>query len=234
MLVKSWIPVVLVVLPAALSAQNTTLDQGSFDISVNGRPVGSETFSIRRIGSGPGASIMARGRIVRENGAQEIGTSLQLQGNPPHPTAYQIVVQGDSAERILARADGDRFTVRFISPEGERMREYLIRGRAALLDEGIAHQYYFLRALMGSGSSAQLALIIPRRSLQTSARIQVQGQDSIKVGNRTIAATEYTLQPAGAGQQHFWTDSQGRVLRVSIPDRHYVAQRTEPPGSSSH
>ncbi len=230
MLVKPWIPVILVLLPAALSAQNVTLDEGSFDISVNGQQVGTETFSIRRIGSGPAASIIARGRVVRENGAQEIGTSLQLQGNPPRPTAYEIVVQGDAAQRILARADGDRFTVRFISPEGERMREYLIRGRVALLDDGIAHQYYFLRALMGSSSSADLTLIIPRRSLQTSAHIQVQGQDSIRVGNRTIAATEYTLQPTGAGQQQFWTDSQGRILRVSIPDRSFIAQRTAPPG----
>lgn len=230
MLRRSRILLTVVLLPAALSAQGTTLDQGSFDISVNGQPVGTETFAIRRIGTGPGASIVARCRIVRQNGAQEIRTSLQLQGNPPRPKAYEIIVQGDAAQRILARADGDRFTVRFISPEGERMREYLIRGRVALLDEGIADQYYFLRSLMGSSSSADLTLIVPRRSLQTSARIQVQGQDTIKIGNRSIAATEYTVLPTGAGQQHFWTDSQGHVLRVSIPDRGFVAQRTAPPG----
>jgi hypothetical protein len=230
MLAKSWILVILVLVPVGLSAQGATLDEGSFDISVNGQRVGTETFAIRRIGTGSGASIVARSRIVRQNGAQEIRTSLQLQGNPPQPTGYEIVVQGDAAQRILARAAGDRFTVRFISPEGERMREYLIRGHAALLDDGIAHQYYFLRALMGSNNSADLTLIIPRLSRQTSAHIAVQGQDDIKIGNRTIAATEYTLQPSGAGQQHFWTDDQGHVLRVSIPDRGFIAQRTAPPG----
>ncbi|HKJ92884.1 MAG TPA: hypothetical protein VJ957_06935, partial [Longimicrobiales bacterium] len=71
---------------------------------------------------------------------------------------------------------------------------------------------------------------VPRRSRETSARIQVQGQDDIRVGDRSIHATEYTLQPAGAGVQHFWTDDQGRVLRVDIPDRGFVAQRTAPPG----
>lgn len=230
MLAKSWIPLILALMPAALSAQSTTLDQGSFDISVNGQRVGTERFAIRRIGSGPGASIVASSRIVRDNGAQEIRTSLQLQGNPPRPTGYEFVVQGDAAQRILARADGDRFTVRFISHEGERMREYLIRGRAALLDDGIAHQYYFLRALMGSSSTANLTLIVPSRSHQTTARIQVDGQDTIQIDNRPIAATEYTLRPAGSGEQHFWTDDQGRVLRVSVPDRGFVAQRAAPPG----
>ena len=50
----------------------------------------------------------------------------------------------------------------------------------------------------------------------------------------TIAGTEVTLYhlvvtPEGGEARHVWVDALGRVIRVEIPDRNYVAVRTAVP-----
>jgi hypothetical protein len=37
------------------------------------------------------------------------------------------------------------------------------------------------------------------------------------------------VQPDGGEARHVWVDTLGRVIRVEIPDRNYVALRTELP-----
>src|SRR5512138_500707 len=54
--------------PLSARAQTSTLDEGAFRLMVDGREVGTETFSIRQSGEGDRAVVIAQGRVVLANG----------------------------------------------------------------------------------------------------------------------------------------------------------------------
>src|SRR5687768_16395876 len=90
-------------------AQTVTLDEGSFRLSLGGREVGTEVFSIRQNGSGQSAVIIAVGRIVLDGdkGPQELSSELQVAGGSLRPAAYEVRVQGADAEQIKGRVVGE-------------------------------------------------------------------------------------------------------------------------------
>lgn len=217
-------------LPAAASAQTSTLDEGTFRLLVGGREVGTETFTIRQSGSGERAVVIAQGRVVLDGaaGAEQVTSSLQLSGATLQPAAYDLQVEGGSTERIAGRVVGGRFSARIVRPAGEQMREYLVSDGAVIADEGVAHQYYFLAQRVGT-EGGRVPLVIPRTSRQVWAQVTVHGNESVEVGGRTVQARRLEVAPQGGAAAQVWVDSSGRVLRVSIPSSDYVAERTALP-----
>lgn len=217
-------------LPAASIAQTVSLDEGAFRIIMGGREVGRETFSIRQSGTGAGAVIIAQGRVVLDTigGAAELSPSLEVVGASLRPAAYQVEVRGPDAQRIAGRLVGGRFSARIVSAAGEQMREYLASDGAVLLDETIAHHYYFLARRL-DGAPFRVPVIIPRQSRQVSAGVTPRGSENIVIGGERVQARRMSVEPASGAVRHVWVDSQGRVLRVEIPARGYVAERTAVP-----
>lgn len=211
---------------AGASAQTVTLDEGTFRVSMAGREVGTETFSIRRNGTGADAVIIARGRVALD--AQETTATAQLAGETLRPAAYDVTVAGGDGQRIAGRIVGGRFSARIVSSAGENMREYLVSDGAMLVDEGIAHHYYFLVQRL-EGSSARVPLLIPRESRQVLASVTVEGSEAVTVGGESVTARRINVQPTGGAARTVWADSEGRILRVEVPSRQYVAERTSVP-----
>jgi hypothetical protein len=213
-----------------LAAQTVTLDEGSFRISVNGKEVGTEVFSIRQNGSGASAVIIAVGRVVLDGdkGPQELSSELQVAGATLRPAAYEVRVQGASAEQIKGRVVGGRFSAQIVSPAGEMMREYLAGDGAVVLDEGVAHQYYFL-ARRADGKSVRMPIIIPRLNKQVLADVADGGPEKIAIVGRSYEAHRYIISLAGQPRREVWVDAEGRVLRLEIPDRKFAAQRVAAP-----
>ncbi|MGQ0560477.1 MAG: hypothetical protein ACT443_01230 [Gemmatimonadota bacterium] len=218
------------VLSGTVHAQTTTLDEGSFRLTVRGEEVGTETFSIRQNGSGAGAVIIAVGRVVlgTERGAQELSSELQVGGRTLRPAAYEVRVQGTDEERITGRVVGSRFSAQIVSPAGESMREYLAGEGAVLADEGVAHHYYFLARRL-EGASARIPVIIPRQSRQVSADVTAAGRESLTIGGEAVAARRITVTPTGGQTRTVWVDAQNRVLKLEIPAAGFVATRTAAP-----
>src|SRR5690606_11819836 len=216
--------------PAAARAQTISLDEGAFRIIMGGREVGRETFVIRQSGSGSGAVIIAQGRVVLDTigGAAELSPSLEVVGASLRPAAYQVEVRGPDAQRIAGRLVGGRFSARIVSAAGEQMREYLASDGAVLLDETIAHHYYFLARRL-DGAPFRVPVIIPRQSRQVSAGVTPRGTENIVIGGERVQARRMSVEPASGAVRHVWVESQGRVLRVEIPARGYVAERTAGP-----
>ncbi len=218
-----------VLVPLSAQAQTSTLDEGAFRLMVDGREVGTETFSIRQSGEGDRAVVIAQGRVVLANGGgEQVVSSLQLSGTPLRPAAYDLQVQGGDAERIAGRVVGGRFSARIVRPSGEQMREYLVSDGAVIADEGVAHHYYFLAQRVG-GSDGRVPLVIPRSSRQVWANVTVADGQSVQIGGRGISARRLDIQPQGGAAAQVWVDAQNRVLRVAIPSSSFVAERTAAP-----
>lgn len=227
-LLKQLLCAGLLASPAA--AQTVTLDEGGFRLLVNGQEVGSETFSIRQNGSGQNAVIVAQGRVVLDTarGSQVLNADLQVAGSALRPAQYLVNVEGANAEKIAGRVVGGRFSARIVSSGGERMREYLASEGAVVIDEGVAHQYYFLaqRAFSGSG---QVPLIIPRQSRQVTATVAERGSEVVSIAGSRIQARRFSVSVPGGPERQVLVDGQGRVLRLEIPVRNFVAERIGAP-----
>ncbi|MGH7505893.1 MAG: hypothetical protein ACRELX_09590 [Longimicrobiales bacterium] len=214
-----------------LAAQTVTLDEGTFRLLVDGNEVGTETFSIRQNGTGADAVIIARGRVVLDTArsGEELTSSLQLAGGTLRPAAYDVTVEGADTRKIAGRVMGGRFSARIVSSAGENLREYLVSDGAIVVDEGIAHHYYFLARRL-DGGPLRVPIVIPRASKQVSAAVSVAGREAVQVGGQSVNARHITVEPAGEPIRHVWVDDEDRVLRVEIPARRLVAERTSVPG----
>ena len=212
-----------------LTAQTTVVDEGTFILRENGREVGREVFAIRRSGTGPGAVVVAQGRVDLGE-SDDLVTQLEVSGEGFRPATYAVQVEGTEPQRIAGRVAGGRFSARIISPAGEMMREYLAGEGAVIVDEGVAHQYFFIAQRLDQATFT-VPLIIPRQSRQVSASVTVGATENVTIGGQAIAARRLTVRPTGLPDRTVWVDADGRVLRLEIPDRGMSAERTAPPGS---
>ncbi len=212
--------------PAAARAQNQTLDEGTFRIMVAGHEVGRETFSIRESGAGSDAVVVAQGRVTLDN--RTVNSSLELTGAKLRPAVYQVQIEGDGEKRIAGRLAGGRFSAKIVSPSGEQMREYLAGDGAVVVDEGVAHQYYFVARAAAAGATT-LPLLVPSENRQVMAQLSSAGQESVEVGGKRVPARHLVVTLRGGDARDVWVDDQGRILRVEIPARQYAAVRTSAP-----
>ena len=217
---------IALLVPVALQAQTSTLDEGAFRLMVDGREIGTETFSIRQSGSGDRAVVIAQGRVVLDS--NETTANVQLAGTGLRLVAYDVELSGEDARRIRASVSGSRASARTLSAAGETMKEYLVSDGAVLLDDGVAHHYYMIAKRVDAGATST-PILIPRESRQVQATITAAGEESVSAGGGTVTARRIVVQPQGGDSRTVWVDAQSRVLRVEIPARNYVAVRTALP-----
>lgn len=211
---------------AGAPAQTTVIDEGSFRLSVDGASVGTETFTIRRNGSGANATTVAQARVLLDSGEQ-IRILLQFEGARLRPTAYQIEATGNGRQNINGRVAGNRFRATIISPDGEMMREYLFNDNAVILDDRVAHQLHFLAA--AAQDAERVPVIIPRQSRQATARIENHGTETIQVAGRQVSTRRLTVAIPDMPTRSVWVDDRNRVIRFSIPDLDFIAERASLP-----
>src|SRR5690606_33774036 len=139
--------------PGTLSAPTGAQDEGTVEVLVSDRAVGTETFSIRQLGAGMNADFVATGRVqvLLPSGNLDLSTSLRSSGVQADPVVYEVTIGGDSPRRIVGSVGSGRFSAKIMTPSGEQLREYVASSGATILDEGVAHHYYFLARRTRSG-----------------------------------------------------------------------------------
>ncbi len=220
----------LALAPAQLRAQGV-LDRGSFRLTLAGQEVGTESFTIRQDGTGPAAVTIAQGTVALDTGrvAQELTSWLRLSPVAARTAEYRLNVQGSDQQQITGTVAGGRFSARIVSPAGEMMREYLASDGAVVVDDGLVHQYYFLAQRAGS-STSRIPLLIPRESRQVLSTVTTIGSDAIDIDGHRVDARRLRVSAAGLPDRDVWVDGRGRILRLAVPSRGFVATRTAIPG----
>ncbi|HEX8431060.1 MAG TPA: hypothetical protein VF625_07220 [Longimicrobium sp.] len=215
-------------LAAPLAAQPGAGDAGTFRVYVQDREVGTEEFTIRRRGSGDAAEYTATGRVSLRlpTGTLELTPRLRARGLAADPANYQVDIGGDSPRTIVGTLGSGRFSARIVTTSGEQLREYVASAGALVLDEGIAHHYFFLAQRLRTGT---VPIIVPRENRQLLATVSFRGEERMEIGGAQATLYHLVVRPAGGGEQHVWVDALNRVMRVDIPDRGYRAVRTAIP-----
>ena len=226
--------VVAAVLPlsAPLSAQAVVLDEGSFLVEIGGRPVGTESFRIRRSGFGENAQVIAQGtlELAVEGGDQTVQSALGTVGIGMSLDAYQVKVSGPGELQVFLQRRGDRLVAETTSAAGVEERQYRrpsSRTPTVLLDRFLAHHYFFLGPYQNPGET-RISIIYPRPGGQAEGVLRMGSVEPITLGARTLQAQHLQLVLAGVVHE-LWLDGQNRVLRVEIPGADYVAIRSAPP-----
>jgi hypothetical protein len=213
--------------PAA-SAQTGAEDTGTFRVFVEGREVGTEEFSIRETGAGTNAEVGATGRVTLSlaTGTLDLQSRLRASGLQASPVAYEVAVGGSAPRKIVGTIGSGRFSAKIVTPSGEQLREYVASDGAVVLDEGVAHHYYFLARRTHSGS---VPVLVPRENRQVMATVTDRGEERVDVGGTTATLYHLVVQPRGGDEHHVWVDDLNRVIKVEIPARQYLAVRTSIP-----
>ena len=215
-------------IPALARAQVGASDAGTFEVRIGGRQVGTEEFRIQQSGGGSGAEIVATGRVrlVMPSGTLDLTPTLRTSGFQADPVSYDVTIGGTSPRRIVGSVGEGRFSARIATPSGEQLREYVASAGAAILDDGVAHHYYFLARRTHDG---RIPIIIPRDNRQVMATVRDVGEERVTIGAESATLYHLEVQPDGGEARHVWVDDLGRVMRVEIPTTGYVAVRTELP-----
>ncbi len=165
-------------------------------------------------------------RLQLPEGSLELDPRLTTRGISSDPVEYQVQVGGTTPGRIVGSIGGGRVSARILTPTGERLREYVASNGAVVLDDPVAHHYYFLAQRTHQG---RIPVIIPRDNRQVMATVVNRGEEEVAVGGTTATLFHLVVQPAGETERHVWVDALNRVVRVDIPARGYRAERTRIP-----
>lgn len=218
----------LTVLASPAIAQTGAEDSGTFRVSIGGREVGTEQFTIRQTGVGASAEIIATGRVqlTLPTGTLELSPSLRSSGFQADPVAYEVAIGGSSPRKIVGRIGDGRFSARIVSPSGEQLREYVASNGATVLDDGVAHHYYFLARRVRNG---QVPVIVPRENRQVMATVTDRGEERVSIDGTTHSLYHLVVTPREGDERHVWVDALNRVVKVTIPAQQYEAVRTAVP-----
>lgn len=211
--------------PLAVAGQSVVVDEGVFAVQLAGMPAGTEQFTIRRAGIGEEATVIAQAVIHLDqgNGTTELRPLLRTLLPDGNVSDYQLKVSGVESSELSLWLDGRRYAARIRTSSGEEEREFLARPGTHLLEEGVAHHYYFLR---DAREGARTPILEPRSRRQFQLLASPATEVEIRVGTVRVMARLVTFGE-GSDARTVWFDAQGRVLRVEIPALGYVAQRQD-------
>jgi hypothetical protein len=201
------------------------IDQGRFSVTVGGRAAGTEDFTIRRAGLGRDDALCANGAVTLTlpSGPQEIRPLLRAA--PPNGVAseYQVQVSGVDALDLRLRRAGRRFTAVIRSASGEEQREYPADAETRVLEADVAHHYYFLRDVR---EGSRIPVLEPRTRSRTELVASPPVEEDLRSGQAVVSARRIDFA-GGEERRSVWFDRLGRVLRVEVPARGYVAERVD-------
>jgi len=220
-------PAILALLPhASLFGQNVSVDEGAFRVSVNDEVVGREDFSVRRVGRGNEARLILRATLELDlpEGRRSVTSAMEASGESLAVTAYQMKVTGSRTTEVYVTASGNRFLSKVISPEGEEVREYRAGPGSILLDRDLAHQYHLLQPFLGAADGVSVSVLEPGAGTQNRMTVSTVGEEEVRVGTDLVMGRHYRLR-GPEDIREIWFDEQGRILRVAIPARGYLAER---------
>lgn len=205
-------------------AQNTGIaDQGSFTITQNGQRIGREDFTISAAPSGSGMEYTATATV--QYGDRRVQPSLRTDSSGV-AMSYEVTTRtaNTPAERWEGSIVRGRVSARIQTPRGQSAREYIVADGALVLDDEVFHQYFFIAREQG-----QITVMLPRSNTQLRVRVSREGPDRVAIGTRELEASHLVLTEPSGAKREIWVDSEGRVLKVSLPAKGIVALRDDPP-----
>lgn len=212
-------------LPQLAGAQVTVLEEGTFSLLRGGVRVGREDFSIRRVQSSSGTTMIAQANVITGEVRRTVALSVDSAGYPLR-YAHETFQAGRSAETANGESRGSLWSGRTASLLGESAREFRLPSGTLAGDDDIAHQVWFLLRFRTEGPMGRLS---PRAFALQQVTLVPTGSELLRFGAVDVAAQRWTVRSGDQVIQEVWTDSRGRLLRVRLPALDLDAVRDDIP-----
>jgi hypothetical protein len=205
-------------------AQVITVDEGSFTLFVGAERVGREEFSIRRVPDGDRMVLLSQSTIAWDD--RRLAPALRTDSLGV-PLSYQMEVRTDGrvSTRVSATAAGSRLALRVTTDRGESARQLPLGAETVILDDEVVHHHYFV---VRQGART-VSAIVPRRLGREDVVVTARPDTRVEVGTGTVEARHFLVSDPSGVVTDVWVDAAGRVLRVAVPARGFLAIRDEPP-----
>jgi hypothetical protein len=214
-----------VVLAGSIGGAQATrpVDTGTFILSLAGKPIATETFTIVRNAAPGGGYVLTS---TRSGGGRVMHSSLTTDSLGTPITYHHDGTGGDAATKQLnARRAPGRLTVDEIGGRGSTT-DYPLGPGTLMLDDETVHQLYFVGL---AGVPRVVAFISPLRRTTVEEPVTDLGHDPVIISGDTITASHLVLGAGGSLQREIWIDSQKRLLKIWIPLLQIIAIRDKPP-----
>ena len=210
---------------APAQAFGQLVDRGTLALYIDGEEVGREEFTIQRVGTGDAQVTLATGSISLRDG-RIVKTILRLVGTTMAFSEYEAAsVSGADTLAVRVVRAGDRLRTRTVAPWGEEAWEYPARASTAILDDGVAHHYFLLAALLDAHSPATtIHSVAPLADMDELSGTPDVGPETIEVGGERVATTRIRLFAEG-DVRTAWFDGSGRLVRVAVAASGFEALR---------
>ncbi len=207
------------------------LDVGSFTIAINGARVGREQFSLQRLVGADGEAFELRAESALGERRSAVRLDTDSAGTP-----VRYSVEERTGAAFSLRLGGQRVRGRFQtlsrSTTGEAAREYLLAPGALVIEEDGILQYALVvrRPLPAIGDTIRVPSLTPIANRQGAVRVVLESvADTVDLAGARRAARRWHLLTDANETRLIWADSEGRLLRITIPARGYVATRDDVP-----
>ena len=205
------------------------VDSGSFGVFMNGRRVGTETFSITQ---NPNGSVIQSEFKAEGSAGQAVQNSeLQLTGTGEIRRYEWKELSPGKAQSVVIPND-QLLTQKWSAGPQEKEQEqpYLLPTATSILDdyffvhrEVLAWKYLASTCRTEKGQvqcplkqRAQFGTMNPRQHSSAPASMEFMGREKVTVGNVEKELSKLELK-SEAGSWLIWFDDQFKVLRISIP-----------------
>jgi len=228
------------VLILALSLSSTALakekggdgqkvDSGSFGVFMNGRRVGTETFSITQ--NANGSVIQSEFKAEGSAGQAVQNSEMQLTGTG-EIRRYEWKEQSPGKAQSVVVPNDQFLTQKWSTGPQDKQQEqpYLLPSATSILDdyffvhrEVLAWKYLASACRTEKGQvqcplkqKAQFGTMNPRQHSSAPASMEFMGREKVTVGSAEKELSKLELK-SEAGSWLIWFDDQFKVLRISIP-----------------
>jgi hypothetical protein len=212
----------------ALLQAGTPIDEGVLVVREDTVEVARESFRLShgRLSRGEsGWTLATTIRYDRSRPVIVLSPILEVTADTLPATLQYDVADPRQPSRVLGELNRNRFTVRFVARATERAREFPAGQRTAVLDDSVFSLYLFA-GWRASPTPLDVTAIVPRSLRRDMVEVQDHGLASTSL-NRDLATLRHVSVSGGAnGIVHLWFDTAGRLMKVEIPSRRLIAERT--------
>jgi len=215
-------------LTLTLIVMQTSRVEGAFVIKVDTQEVARETFSIAsgRLASGdPGWTLSATARYDRVRPMLVLSPTLEMSRDTLPVTLQFDVANPREPVRVLGQLGRNRYTVRTVARTFERAREFPAQPPLVVLDDSVFTLYQIVAWFAGPRPVTLTAIVARAPRRETLALTDV-GSDSTVVNRRAVRLRHVTLTGGSNALVHLWLDENGDLVKLEIPSRRLVAERT--------
>lgn len=218
--------------PAGLRAQAVeSVDDGTFQLRIRARAIGTEAFAVRREGD----VIKAVGR-VRVDSTAGAFTPLEVwmqTDRSYRPALFRLRPARGRVDLVAAVRQADRIRLQVSTDRGDRNREFVAPEHVTVMEPHVAHHYFLLlrqhRDRLQRGSTYTGTVLIPSRAEQAGLSLRWLTEPPAGADAPAGAQQAYEISVAGSSVRA-WTDGRGRLLRVGAADGSWAAVRLDGKG----